>query len=342
MKAAVIHEHGELDKVRVEDVPKPSPGVGEVLVQVRAASLNHLDIWVRKGGRFSLPMPHVLGSDAAGLIVELGHGVQGVELGQEVTINPALYCGHCEFCRQGQQSLCADFSIVGASRPGTYAEFVTVPADNVLPKPAGMSFEQASTLGVAYVTAWRMLFTRAKVQPGDTVLIHGIGGGVATAGLQLAKLGGARVIVTSSSAEKLEHARRLGADDAIDYSRQDVVAAVRDYTAGRGVDIAFDAVGAATWQLDFDCLRRGGTIVLCGVTTGQQATTNLQQLYWNQLTVLGSTSGSLEDFRRMTAAMEHDHLEPVIDSVLPLDQAVDAMRRMEEARQLGKIVLKVS
>ena len=276
MKAVVITEHGELDKVKLAEVAKPSPAAGEVLIQVKSAALNHLDIWVRKGRQgMTLSMPHVLGSDAAGVVSEIGAGVEGIAVGDEVLINPGLSCGKCEYCRRGEQSECVSFGIVGMSRHGTFAEYVAVPAGNVYRKPAHLNFDEAAALPLAYVTAWRMLMTRAELKPGQTLLIHGIGGGVALAALQLAKLAGAVVIVTSSSDEKLKRAEQLGADYRINYKTSDVASAVRDITGGRGVDVVFETVGAATWPIDFACVRRGGKIVICGVTGGAKAETNL-------------------------------------------------------------------
>jgi NADPH:quinone reductase-like Zn-dependent oxidoreductase len=314
------------------------------VLAVRSAALNHLDIWVRKGRPgLEFKMPHILGSDGAGVVVEAGSGTHGVSVGNEVVLNPGLSCGCCESCLRGQQSECISFSIVGAGRPGTFAEKVAVPSCNVLPKPAHLNFDEAAALPLAYQTAWRMLMTRARLRPGETVLIHGVGGGVALAALQLAKLAGAEVIVTSSSDEKLARAAGLGAAQAVNYKNTDNVAAkVKQITAGRGVDVVIDAIGAGTWETNFNLVRRGGRIVLCGVTTGAQAQTNLQALYWNQLTVLGSTMGSHEDFRLMLEAVTAAGLKPVVDSVRPLDDAREATGRMEVGEQFGKIVLRIS
>ena len=342
MRAAVIREHGGPEVIRVEDLPEPQPAAGEVVVEVRAGALNHLDIWVRKGGRTELKFPHVIGSDAAGVVAAVGEGVGGVEVGQEVVVVAGFGCGACEFCREGEVSLCADFGIIGLSRPGVFAERAVVPAGNVAPKPAGLGFGQAASLGIAYGTAWRMLFTRAGLRPGETVLIHGIGGGVALAALQFAKAAGARTIVTSSSDEKLEEARHIGADGAINYANTpDVAAAAREMTDGRGVDVAFDSVGAATWPIDFAAVRKGGRIVLCGVTTGAEAQVNLQALYWNQISALGSTFASQGDFLGMLRTVEAAGIEPVIDSTVPLEGLADAHRRMEDGEQFGNIVLEV-
>ncbi len=343
MRAVTIHEYGGLDRLRIDEIAEPRAGEDEVVLDVRAAALNHLDIWVRMGRPGpALEMPHVLGSDAAGVVVETGPRVQGVAVGDEVILNPGLSCAICEYCNRGEQSECLSFGIVGLSRPGTFAERVAVPAGNVIPKPPQLGFEEAAALPLAYLTAWRMLMTRARLRPGESVLIHGIGGGVALAALQLAKLAGASVIVTSSSDEKLARAGDLGADRKINYrSCGDVAQTVKDLTAGRGVDVAVDTVGAATWPIDFSAVRRGGRIVLCGVTTGPDVQTNLQALYLNQLTIMGSTMGSHEDFRLMVESVTAAGLKPIVDSVEPLERAQVAMARMEAGGQFGKIVLRM-
>jgi len=341
MRAALIREHGDLNVVQVVEVEAPVLAVGEVVLEVLCAGLNHLDIWARMG-RTKLKMPHILGSDAVGIVTAVGENVESPRVGERVIVNPGLGCGHCEFCRCGEQSLCISFGIIGLSRDGTFAEQVAVPASNCYPKPSHLSDEEAGALALSYVTAWRMLVTRAQVKPGESVLIHGIGGGVALSTLQLAKRIGAEVFVTSSSNEKLSRARELGADHTINYEKESVVEWIRSHKGDRGVDVAVDAVGAATWPLDFTCVRKGGRVVLCGVTTGAKAETDLRTLYWNQLTVLGSTLGSTQDFEQMLAAVNVSRLRPIIDEVFPLDSVRDAMARMEEARQFGKIVLKIT
>lgn len=344
MKAAVITEHGELDKVVVLEIEDPKPAAGEVAVDVRSAALNHLDIWVRMGRPgMALEMPHVLGSDASGVVSAVGEGVSGVEVGQEVIIFPGLACGRCEYCLRGEQSECEHFGIVGMARPGVFAELACVPAENVIPKPPSLSFDAAATLGIAYLTAWRMLMMRAALRPGECVLIHGIGGGAATAALQFARVAGAEVIVTSSSDKKLERARGLGAGHTINYAKsEDLVAEIMEACGGRGVDVVIDSVGAATWPVDLKVARKGGRIVLCGVTTGAAAETDLQAVYWRQLSILGSTMGSRENLRLMLRTVVANAVEPVIDSVFPLDKFVEAMKKMELHEQFGKIILNVS
>jgi NADPH:quinone reductase-like Zn-dependent oxidoreductase len=341
MKAAVIYEHGGAEKIQIAQLEAPRPQAGEVVVELRAAALNHLDVWVRRGGRAALKMPHVLGSDGAGVVAAVGTDVTAVQVGQEVVINPCLSCRACRFCRAGQHSLCEKFGIIGMASAGTFAEKIAVPWQNVWPKPAHLSFEEAAALTLAHLTAWRMVVTRLGLQPGETVLIHGIGGGAALAALQWAKHIGARAIVTSSSPEKLERARQLGADETIDYKKQDVAAAARQLTGGAGVDAVVDTVGAATIPIGLEAVRRGGRIVNCGVTGGPEATLNVQKLYLNQITLMGSTLGSDEDCRAMLAAAAIGRLRPVIDVVLPLEKAQEAAMRMEAAQQFGKIVLKI-
>lgn len=343
MKAVVIHEHGGLDVVRVEEIEEPRPGPGEVVLKVLCAGLNHLDIWVRKGRPGAkLQASHVLGCDAVGAVAAVGESVESPKVGEQVILNPALSCGRCEFCLRGEQSTCVSFGIMGLSRSGTFAELVAAPAGNCYPRPAHLSDEEAGAFALAHVTAWRMLMTRAQLQPGETVLIHGIGGGAALAALQFAKLIGAEVFVTSSSHDKLSRARDLGADHLLNYEKEDVVKWIEHETSGRGVDVAVDAVGAATWPLDFACVRKGGRVVLCGVTTGAKAESDLRTLYWNQLTIMGSTMGSAQDFRQMLRAVTANQLKPVLDKVYPLGQVRDALERMETGQQFGKLALKIA
>ena len=342
MKAIGIHAHGELDQLAQLDIPEPAPAPGEVIVRVRAAALNHLDIWMRKGrAGVALPLPHVLGSDAAGTVHALGAGVSDWNEGDEVVLNPGLDCGTCEFCLRGQHSECVQFTIVGMGRPGTFAEFVSVPARNLQARPAHLTWEEAAALPLAYITAWRMLMTQAGLRAGESVLIHGIGGGVALAALQLASLAGARTLVTSSSVDKLARASELGAMHGIQYRGKGVVDAVMDYTDGRGVDVVVDSVGAATWPVNMEVLRKGGRAVHCGVTTGPHVEANLSAIYWKQISILGSTMGSHEDFRALLQAVNTAGLHPVVDGVFALEEARAAQGRMERGEQFGKIVLAV-
>jgi len=339
MRAAAIFGHGGLDVLGVTDLHDPSPAMGEILVEVKAAAVNHLDLWVRRGGRGEMSFPHVVGSDGAGVIRKLGEGVSALKEGQEVVLYPGLVCMRCSACLHGQHSLCEHFAILGAARWGTCGELVTLPAYAVAPRPPHMSWEETAALTVDHLTAWRMVMTRAGVHAGQTVLIHGIGGGVALAALQWAKLVGAVTIVTSSSDAKLDCARALGADHSLNYQKGDVGTRVRQIADG-GVDAVIDSVGSATWKASFEAVRRGGTIVNCGITSGGDAVTNVRTLYWNQLNVLGSTLGSLGEWHDMLRAAAQAKLKPVIDSVLPLQEIRAAQAKMEEGKQFGKIVLR--
>ena len=341
MKAAVIHQHGDVETIRVEEISEPVLADGDVLVEVRAAALNHLDIWVRRGGRAKIPLPHILGSDGAGVVAEGGAGGEGVASGDEVVINPALSCGRCEWCLRGQQSYCEHFGILGMAQAGTFAQYVVVPAACLGAKPRHLDFVQAAALSLAHLTAWRMAAGRARLQAGETVLIHGIGGGTAIAALQIAKLLSAVAVVTSSSDEKLSKAARLGADHTINYRTENVAERVKMLTGGRGADVAIDTVGAATWETNFQALCPGGRVVHCGVTGGPSAEVNIHALYWNQFTIMGSRLGSAEDFRQMLRAAEAAKLVPVVDSTFALEDVRDATGRMERGEQFGKIVLRI-
>lgn len=341
MKAACIRSYGDVSVLNYEDIPNPAPGRGEIAIDVKAAALNHLDIWIRKG-RPGLKhvFPHVLGSDASGIVAELGEGVTNVAVGDAVILNPGVNPVEDEYTLRGEHSISTSYGIMGQARSGTFAQRIVAPAVCAYPKPAHLTFEQAAALPLAHLTAWRMLMSRAQLKPGETVLIHGIGGGVAIAALQFARLASAECIVTSSSDAKLARAKELGACHTINYrSTPDVAAAVRELTQGRGVDVIIDSVGAGTWPINFAAARKGGRIVHCGATSGMEATVNMAALYWSQLTIMGSTIGSHEEFRQMLQAVKASGLVPVIDQTFPLAEARAAQARMEAGDQFGKIVL---
>jgi NADPH:quinone reductase-like Zn-dependent oxidoreductase len=325
----------------VQTLSDPVPGPGEALLDIRAAALNHLDLYARAHHAANPKAePQIIGSDAAGIVGAVGPEVAGLEVGAEVVLNPGLVCGQCEFCSRGQQSECPRFDLVGRGIPGTFAEKIVVPAGNLYPKPSHLSFAQAAALCLDHVTAWRMVMTRGDLRMGESVLIHGIGGGAALASLQLARLLDARVIVTSSSDEKLRRADELGAQLGINYRQQDNIAEiVRKFTDGRGVDLVIDTVGAATWPASISAARNGGRVVACGATTGAEGVVNIREVFWRQISILGSTMGSDKDFRDMLAAVEGHSLEPVLDSTWPLAKAEAALDRLESGEQFGKIVL---
>ncbi len=340
MQALYFEQHGGPERLVVGERPLPEPQAGWVRVAVRAAALNQLDIFVLKG----LPgvdLPHIGGADGAGVVEAIGEGVTGIAVGQEVVFDPGVSCGHCTACLAGEQSLCASFGLLGEHRDGTLAEAVLVPALSVAPRPAHLSWEEAAAFPLTFLTAWRMLFTRARLTAGETVLIHGIGGGVSLACLVLAKLAGARVLVTSRSAAKLERALALGADEAMP-SNDQVAREAKRRTGDRGVDLVVDSVGAATWLLSLKAARRGGRIVTCGATSGPNPAEEIRLIFWNQLSILGSTMGSREDWRRLVETVVANRLRPVVDSVHALADGRAAYERMVQAEQFGKIVVSVA
>ena len=342
MKALAIYEHGGVDKLQIADLPKPMIGVDDVLVNVKAVALNHLDLFVRNGmPTLKLPLPHIPGSDVAGVIAEVGANVADLMVGQRVTINPGLSCGHCEFCIAGEESLCPEFKILGEHTTGGAAEFVRVPAVNVLPIPDTLSFEQAAAAPLVFLTAWRALISRARLRAGEDVLILGAGAGVSTAAIQIAKKAGARVFVTSSSDEKLRKAKELGADVLLNYATQEWDREVFKATDRRGVDVVFESVGAATWAKSIRSLKRGGRMVVIGATSGPNPQEEIRQVFWKQIDILGSTMSNQREFREVMRLVFRGELKPVIDVVLPLERAREAHARLEKGEQFGKIVLTV-
>ncbi len=345
MKATLFHEHGGPEVLKYTDFPTPTPAADEVLVEIKAAALNHLDLFVRGGiPGMKLEVPHILGSDISGVIKEIGDGV-GSELdtGQRVIIDPGLSCGKCEFCRAGQHSLCPSYMIIGEHVRGGYAEYIAVNSENIIPIPndSGLDFAEAASIPLTLMTAWRLLVTKGQIKPGDDVLIIGVGGGVAVAALQIAKVAGARVIVTSSSYLKLERARLLGADVLINHTKTpDYHKEVYSVTNGRGVDIVLDSVGQATWERSLKSLRKGGKLVTPGATSGPMATTNVNLVFWKQLEILGSTMSSRSELRDALKLVWTKRVRPVVDRIFPLSEASDAHRFLESAEQFGKVVLR--
>ena len=340
MRAAIFHETGGPEVVRVEDVERPRPGAGEALIRVRAAALNHLDLWVRRGLPIETTMPHIGGSDVAGVVEELGPGAAGagVGVGQRVVVNPSISCGRCEWCRAGEQPLCETYRILGEHTQGGFAEYVTAPARNLYPIPDDYPFERAAAAPLAFLTAWRALMTRARLEAGESVLVTGASGGVATAAIGIAKHAGARVYAVTSTAQ-VERVRALGADTvydrlAVDYGRE----LWRD-TGKRGVDVILDSVGEATWKTNVRSLARGGRLVVYGATTGPAVETDLRVVFWKQLEVLGTTMSNDAEFRTVMDLVFGGALEPALDVVWPLERAADAHARLEAGEAFGKIVL---
>ena len=344
MKAIRIHEHGSVDKLRFEDAPDPRiTAPRDVIVKLEAAALNHIDIWTRMGATgMRVPMPHILGADGAGVIVEVGSEVSGVKCGDKVCLYSFTGCGQCEFCLSDRDFMCIRVRSLGERLDGTYAEFVKVSPQNCFPIPAYMTFDEGAAFPLVFVTSWRMLMTNARLQPGETLLIIGIGGGVAGAALQVAHRIGARVIVTSSSDEKLERATALGAAHGINHRHKDYAEEVKKITDGRGVEVVVDSVAGEVWQKSLAALARGGRLVTCGATAGAQPLDDLNAIISKNLKIYGSTLGSREDFRQLLSFLNTTHLRPILDCKLPLQEARQAQVRMEEARQFGKILLRNS
>jgi NADPH:quinone reductase-like Zn-dependent oxidoreductase len=346
VRALTISEHGDLDRLQYRtDLPIPEPGEGQVRVRVLSAALNHLDLWVVRGlPGVTIRPPWVMGADGAGVIDAVGPGAPALTpgVGRMVMINPGISDRTCEFCRRGEQSLCVRFGLLGEHHPGTFAEYVVVPATNVRAAPEGVSPDLAAAYTLVTLTAWRMIVSRAAVQPGETVLIWGIGGGVALAALAIAKLRGARVWVTSGDDSKLEHARELGAEETFNHSRVDVAKEVRARTGKRGVDVVVDNVGVATWRQSLGSLMKGGRLVTCGATSGATVETDVRKLFWNQWTILGSTMGNDAEFDAIVGELAAGRLAAPIDTVLPLEQGRVALKRLRETEQFGKIVLRVA
>lgn len=342
MKAIAIFEHGGVEKLTLTDQPKPTIGPDDVLINVKAIALNRLDLFVRGGSpALKLPLPHIPGSDGAGVIAEIGANVKELKVGQRVTINPGLSCGHCDFCLAGEQSLCAEFKILGEHTTGTAAEFVKVPAVSVLPIPDDFPFEQAAAAPLVFLTAWRALISRARLRAGEDVLVLGAGSGASTAAIQIAKFAGARVFVTSSSDDKLQKARVIGADVLINYKTQEWDREVFAATNKRGVDVVFESVGAATWTKSIRSLKRGGRMVVIGATTGGHPQEELAYIFWKQIDILGSTMSNQQEFRDVMRLVFAGKLKPVIDCVMPLAKIQEAHTRLESGEQFGKIVLRI-
>jgi NADPH:quinone reductase-like Zn-dependent oxidoreductase len=325
MKAVRIHEDGGPEVLRYEDAEDPVPGEGEILIRLHAASLNHLDCWIRQGLP-SVAKPRTLGADGAGVVEALGQGADRLAEGDRVVINPGLDDGA---------------RIVGEHMDGTHAELIAVPATNVYAIPDGLSYEEAAAFPLVFETAYRMLVTKAGLHPDEWVLVWGIGSGVASASFEIAKALGARTIVTSSSDEKLERARELGADAIVNHAEGDVAAAVKEATDGRGVDVVIEHVGDATWKTSLQAAGPNARIAVCGATSGPNPPAQLHRIWWKQLTIFGSTMGTKEDFEGAYGLVASGAAKPIVDRVFPLEEAAAAHAYLEEGRQFGKVVLSI-
>jgi NADPH:quinone reductase-like Zn-dependent oxidoreductase len=339
MRAMVLREHGGPEVLRLEEVPAPQPGPGEVRVRVRAVALNHLDLWVRKGGpAFHLEYPHRLGSDIAGTVDALGAGSSAIA-GTKVVVQPGVSCGRCAACLGGHDNLCRFYKILGENTQGGYGEYIVVPEANLAPYPERLDFPHAAASILPFLTAWQMVVRKARVVPGDTVLVQGAGSGIGVAAIQIAKLHGARVIATASTDAKLERAKALGADEVVNYTTADFAAECRKLTGKRGVDAVIEHVGGDVFVASIKAVRNGGRIVTCGATAGFHPAIDLRHIFFRQIEVLGSTMGSKADLLAVLGHIAAGRLEPVVHRVFPLAQAPEAHRMLEERAACGKIVL---
>ncbi len=343
MRAARLLSHDGIAGVKLVEAPMPERRPGEVLVRLHRACLNHVDLYLCKGGSgITHALPQTLGVDGAGEVAECDAGDANLKVGDKVVLYPAITCGRCEFCLRGDVILCTRVRILGEQRDGTMAEYIVMPAANCFAVPEGWTLDEAAGLPTAYLTAWRMVVTRGAVGPSDRVLIHGIGGGVSIAALQIAKMLGATVIVTSAHDEKLDKAKGLGADHAINYAREEVLARVMEMTGKRGVDVVVENVGEKTWGVSLRALVRGGRIVVCGATTGGTPAADLQRVFIRQLQIFGVTLANPGELRDMIRAFTANGIRPVIDSSYPLDQVPQALERLAAARQFGKVVVEIN
>jgi NADPH:quinone reductase-like Zn-dependent oxidoreductase len=340
MKAVRFSEHGAADRLRYEEVADPVAGAGEVVVRVKSCALNYLDLWQRKGlPGVQIPLPHISGSDVAGIIESVGPGVEHLKPGEKTLLNPGLSCMHCEQCYQGNDNQCREYSVLGNYSDGGYAERVKIPAVNALPYPGDMPFFEAAALPLVFMTAWHMLVTRCGLRAGEDVLVLGAGSGVGSAAIQIAKLFHARVIATVGSEAKIEKALLLGADHVINHAQQKIRDEVRALTQKRGVDIVFEHVGTATWQDSMSCLTRHGRLVTCGVTTGYDVRLDLRHVFAKELTIMGSYMGAKHELLQVMKHVQVGLLHPVVAEVLPLKDAARAQDKLENREHFGKIVL---
>lgn len=340
MRAIRIHEHGGLNALRIDEIPQPKPVTHEVLVKIRAVAMNHMDLWVRNGmPGVKLPLPIILGCEASGVVEEVGSSVKKIKKGDEVVINPIRSCGECPSCQEGNDHFCPSFGLYGETEDGLDVEYKAVPVRNLIPKPEGLSFEEAAAIPVTFVTAWHMLIDKCGLQRGETVLVIAASSGVGSAAIQIAKYFGAEVIATAGSDEKIGHARELGADHVINHTTQDFSKEVKKLTDGRGVDIVFEHVGAATWEKSVRSLGVKGRLVTCGATTGSEVKINLVHLFIKHQQIIGSTMGPSKALTEIFKLAAGKKLHPVIDRVYSFEEVKEAHQRLEGRGQFGKIVL---
>ncbi|MFC7139324.1 zinc-binding dehydrogenase [Halosimplex aquaticum] len=340
MHAVQFADHGDRGVIEYAERPDPSPGRGEVLVDVKAGALNHLDVWTRRGlPGIDLDLPHVPGSDAAGVVESVGDGVTRFEPGDRVAVSAGVSCGECEFCRHGEESQCVDYHIIGEHVPGVHAEYAAVPEDNLVAVPEGVDWATAAAAPLVFQTAWRMLMTRADLAAGESVLVLGASGGVGHAAVQIADFAGAEVFATASTEEKLDYAREVGADHAINYAETDFASEVFELTDGRGVDVVVDHVGGETWDDSLKSLAKGGRLVTCGATAGSRPETNVNRVFWNQLSILGSTMATPGEVDDVLAKVWDGTFEVRVRDRLPMGETARAHELLEDREGFGKVVV---
>lgn len=340
MQAVQFTEHGDRDVIEYGDFPDPEPGKDEALVDVKAGALNHLDVFTRRGlPGVDLEMPHIPGSDAAGVVTDIGEDVTRVEVGDRVAVTAGVSCGECEFCRHGEHSLCESYHLIGEHVRGVHAEQAAVPAANLVHVPDDVDWVTAAAAPLTFQTAWRMLMTRADIEAGESILILGASGGVGQAAVQIADYAGAEVYATASTDEKLEYAEECGADHTINYAENDFASEMRELTDGRGVDVVVDYVGPETWDDSTKCLAKGGRLVTCGATTGPKAETNINRVFWKQIDILGSTMATLGEVDDVLSLVWDGTFEPRIRETLPMSEATRAHEMLEEREGFGKVVV---
>jgi NADPH:quinone reductase-like Zn-dependent oxidoreductase len=341
MRAALLRRYGGPEVMEVGEVPAPEPGPGEVLVAVRAAALNHFDLWLRRGlPALQVPLPHVPGGDACGVIAGLGAGVTGIQEGARVVVNPGLSCLRCERCLTGHDNLCPEFRMVGEDTWGGEAEYLAVPATNVVPAPEGVDDAELASLPTTFLTAWQMLIDKGNVRPGDTVLVMAGASGVGVAAIQIARLLGAHVLATASTDAKLARCRDLGAEAGINYTTEDVAKVAKRLTGGRGVDVVIEHVGGDSFTAAVRACAKGGRIVTCGATAGHEPPLSLRHVFWRQLSVLGSTMAPKGALHRILQLVGERKLKGVVDRVMPLTEVAEAHRLLEARQVVGKLVLR--
>ncbi len=340
MDAVVLREHGGPEVLTYEQIDMPEPGARDVRVAIKAVAMNHLDLWVRRGSpAFHLEYPHRLGADIAGVVDAVGDEIEGIEIGQKVVVNPGISCGHCKRCLAGDDNLCRHYGILGEHGQGGYAQYIVVPRQNIAPYPGELSFEKAAAGLLTFMTSWQMLVKKARIEPGQLILVHGAGSGVGVAALQIARLFKCRVIATAGTDAKLARAKDLGAEFTINYREADFVKEVKAITKKAGVDVVFEHVGGETFTNSIKVTRNGGRIVTCGATSGFKPAIDLRHVFFRQIEILGSTMGSKADLLQVLEHTAAGHFDPIVHEVLPLKDAAKGHAILEERKAFGKVVL---